>query len=83
MTLGAGAPVLPADRELIGTAVDVDRQGRLLVAADGGTTTAIAAAGDVTHLRGFSTFGAELTVVARGCTYARGHGISWTQPGTR
>ena len=47
--------VLPADRELIGTAVDVDRQGRLLVAADGGTTTAIAA-GDVTHLRGFSTF---------------------------
>ena len=56
MTLGQRVRlVLPADRELIGTAVDVDRQGRLLVAADGGTTTAIAA-GDVTHLRGFSTF---------------------------
>ncbi|GED97368.1 biotin--[acetyl-CoA-carboxylase] ligase [Gordonia crocea] len=42
--------VLPGDRELIGTAVEVDTQGRLLVAADGGSTTAIAA-GDVTHLR--------------------------------
>ena len=42
--------VLPGDNELIGTAVDVDAQGRLLVTADGGSTTAVAA-GDVTHLR--------------------------------
>ena len=42
--------VLPGDRELIGTAVAVDAQGRLLVTADGGATTAVAA-GDVTHLR--------------------------------
>lgn len=42
--------ILPGDNELIGTAVDVDAQGRLLVTADGGSTTAVAA-GDVTHLR--------------------------------
>ncbi|QKT06785.1 biotin--[acetyl-CoA-carboxylase] ligase [Gordonia sp. X0973] len=51
LTLGQRVKLaLPGDRELIGTAVDVDTAGRLLVAADGGAQTAVAA-GDVTHLR--------------------------------
>ncbi|GAB08751.1 biotin protein ligase [Gordonia araii NBRC 100433] len=51
VTLGQRVKLaLPGDAELVGTAVDVDAQGRLLVAADGGATSAVAA-GDVTHLR--------------------------------
>ncbi len=51
VTLGQRVKLLlPGERELIGTAVDVDQQGRLLVTADRGAVTAVAA-GDVTHLR--------------------------------
>lgn len=41
---------LPGDEELIGTARDVDRYGRLLVVDDRGVDTAVSA-GDVTHVR--------------------------------
>jgi BirA family biotin operon repressor/biotin-[acetyl-CoA-carboxylase] ligase len=41
---------LPGGRELLGTAVDIDPMGRLII-DDGSARTAIAA-GDVTHLRG-------------------------------
>ncbi|MFT3899559.1 MAG: biotin--[acetyl-CoA-carboxylase] ligase [Gordonia sp. (in: high G+C Gram-positive bacteria)] len=51
LTLGQRVKLLlPGDKTLVGTAVDLDDQGRLLVTADGGSTTAVAA-GDVTHLR--------------------------------
>ena len=41
--------VLPGDREVIGRAVDVDDEGRIVVEGPDGPVTA--AAGDVTHLR--------------------------------
>ncbi|WP_415047450.1 biotin--[acetyl-CoA-carboxylase] ligase [Gordonia sp. (in: high G+C Gram-positive bacteria)] len=41
--------ILPGDDEVIGTAVDVDDQGRIVVDGDRGRVTA--SAGDVTHLR--------------------------------
>ncbi|MFD4292979.1 biotin--[acetyl-CoA-carboxylase] ligase [Rhodococcus sp. NPDC058505] len=42
---------LPGDAELIGTAVDVDLQGRVVVRPDGGGEAVAVSAGDVTHLR--------------------------------
>ncbi|MDL9937094.1 biotin--[acetyl-CoA-carboxylase] ligase [Gordonia sp. ABSL1-1] len=49
-TLGARVRlILPGDQEVIGTAVGVDADGRIIVDADG--RQVIAAAGDVTHLR--------------------------------
>lgn len=41
--------LLPGGTEVVGTAVDVDEQGRIVVDGPGGRVTA--AAGDVTHLR--------------------------------
>lgn len=41
--------ILPDDTEVLGTAVDVDEHGRIVVEADG--ERVVAAAGDVTHLR--------------------------------
>ncbi|NLU81891.1 biotin--[acetyl-CoA-carboxylase] ligase [Rhodococcus sp. HNM0569] len=41
---------LPGGRVLLGTAVDIDRDGRLVVQTDDGTRTAVAA-GDITHVR--------------------------------
>jgi BirA family biotin operon repressor/biotin-[acetyl-CoA-carboxylase] ligase len=43
--------VLPADRELLGLASDVDEQGRIVVRPDGGGEPVAVSAGDVTHLR--------------------------------
>lgn len=42
--------VLPGDRELIGTATDVDVEGRIVIEADGKSPVAVSA-GDITHLR--------------------------------
>ncbi|AVP69586.1 biotin--[acetyl-CoA-carboxylase] ligase [Prescottella equi] len=41
---------LPGDRELIGTAIDVDVEGRIVIEADGKSPVAVSA-GDITHLR--------------------------------
>lgn len=41
---------LPGDRELIGTAIDVDGEGRIVIEADGESPVAVSA-GDITHLR--------------------------------
>ncbi|BDE60375.1 biotin--[acetyl-CoA-carboxylase] ligase [Rhodococcus hoagii] len=41
---------LPGDRELIGTATDVDVEGRIVIEADGKSPVAVSA-GDITHLR--------------------------------
>ncbi|NKS86960.1 biotin--[acetyl-CoA-carboxylase] ligase [Prescottella equi] len=41
---------LPGDRELIGTAIDVDVEGRIVIEADGTSPVAVSA-GDITHLR--------------------------------
>ncbi|GAA4673735.1 biotin--[acetyl-CoA-carboxylase] ligase [Gordonia humi] len=41
--------ILPGDREVIGDAVDIDDQGRIIV--DGPDGRVVASAGDVTHLR--------------------------------
>lgn len=41
--------ILPGDREVVGEAVDIDDEGRIVVDAPGQTVAA--AAGDVTHLR--------------------------------
>ncbi|MGC5254791.1 biotin--[acetyl-CoA-carboxylase] ligase [Gordonia sp. DT218] len=41
--------VLPGDKELVGTAVGIDRTGRIVIDVDG--REVVAAAGDVTHLR--------------------------------
>ncbi|CBH49380.1 biotin--[acetyl-CoA-carboxylase] ligase [Rhodococcus hoagii] len=41
---------LPGDRELIGTAIDVDVEGRIVIQADGKSPVAVSA-GDITHLR--------------------------------
>jgi len=41
---------LPGDRELIGTATDVDVEGRIVIKADGESPVAVSA-GDITHLR--------------------------------
>lgn len=41
---------LPGDRELIGTAEDVDGEGRLLIRPEAGEVVAVSA-GDITHLR--------------------------------
>ncbi|ORL06051.1 biotin--[acetyl-CoA-carboxylase] ligase [Prescottella equi] len=41
---------LPGDRELIGTAIDVDAEGRIVIEADGKSPVAVSA-GDITHLR--------------------------------
>ncbi|MYR06154.1 biotin--[acetyl-CoA-carboxylase] ligase [Gordonia sp. SID5947] len=41
--------VLPGDNELVGTAVRIDRTGRIVIDVDG--REVVAAAGDVTHLR--------------------------------
>jgi BirA family biotin operon repressor/biotin-[acetyl-CoA-carboxylase] ligase len=49
-TVGRRVRVERADGNLLGTAIDVDDHGRLLVTTDDGTTEAIAA-GDVVHLR--------------------------------
>jgi BirA family biotin operon repressor/biotin-[acetyl-CoA-carboxylase] ligase len=50
-TLGERVTVqLPAGGEVLGTAQDVDAEGRLLVRADSGTVTAVSA-GDVVHVR--------------------------------
>ncbi|MFD0924038.1 biotin--[acetyl-CoA-carboxylase] ligase [Saccharopolyspora rosea] len=50
-TLGRQVRVeLGADEQLLGTAVDVDEQGRLVVRGADGTTTSVSA-GDVVHLR--------------------------------
>ena len=49
-TIGSSVrAVLPGGREIVGTAVSVDDQGRLVVDA-GGETVAVSA-GDVVHLR--------------------------------
>ncbi|MFC9787682.1 biotin--[acetyl-CoA-carboxylase] ligase [Rhodococcus sp. NPDC127528] len=51
-TLGQRVRVeLPADRELLGLASDVDEQGRIVVRPDGGGEPVAVSAGDVTHLR--------------------------------
>ncbi|MBV8932819.1 MAG: biotin--[acetyl-CoA-carboxylase] ligase [Kutzneria sp.] len=50
-TLGMRVRVeLPGDRELVGTAVDIDREGRIVVHTDGAGRQAVYA-GDVVHLR--------------------------------
>jgi BirA family biotin operon repressor/biotin-[acetyl-CoA-carboxylase] ligase len=50
-TLGQRVRVeLPGDRELIGTAVEIDTEGQLVVRADDGTRHSVHA-GDVVHLR--------------------------------
>ncbi|MET0701838.1 MAG: biotin--[acetyl-CoA-carboxylase] ligase [Mycobacterium sp.] len=50
VTLGTGVRViLPGDREVVGTARDIDALGRLLIDSAEGSVTV--AAGDVTHLR--------------------------------
>ncbi|NKR32931.1 biotin--[acetyl-CoA-carboxylase] ligase [Rhodococcus hoagii] len=41
---------LPGGRELIGTAIDVDVEGRIVIQADGKSPVAVSA-GDITHLR--------------------------------
>lgn len=51
-TLGQAVRVtLPGDRELVGTAVDVDADGRLLVRPDTNGQIVAVSAGDVVHLR--------------------------------
>ena len=51
VTLGARVrAVLPGDREIVGVAVDIDGDGRLVVRGADGVDTAVAA-GDITHLR--------------------------------
>ncbi|MFD1813480.1 biotin--[acetyl-CoA-carboxylase] ligase [Rhodococcus gannanensis] len=51
-TLGQRVRVeLPGDTELIGTATDVDLQGRIVVRPDDGGEPVAVSAGDVTHLR--------------------------------
>jgi BirA family biotin operon repressor/biotin-[acetyl-CoA-carboxylase] ligase len=50
LTLGMGVrALLPGEREIVGVARDIDVQGRLIIDADGDTTTV--AAGDIVHLR--------------------------------
>ena len=50
VTLGSRVrATLPGDRVLVGTAIDVDELGRLVIDDGAGTTTV--AAGDITHLR--------------------------------
>jgi len=50
-TLGQRVRVeLPADRELVGTAVEIDTDGQLVVRADDGSRHSVHA-GDVVHLR--------------------------------
>ncbi|HEY0494892.1 MAG TPA: hypothetical protein VGD48_04050 [Kutzneria sp.] len=41
---------LPGDRELVGTAVEIDTDGQLVVRADDGSRHSVHA-GDVVHLR--------------------------------
>jgi len=49
-TIGRAVRVqLPSGDDLLGTAVDIDHDGRLIVESDAGRTAV--AAGDVTHLR--------------------------------
>ncbi|CQD05099.1 biotin-[acetyl-CoA-carboxylase] ligase [Mycolicibacterium conceptionense] len=50
VTIGSGVrAILPGDNELVGTAVDVDAVGRLII--DTGTERVTVSAGDITHLR--------------------------------
>ncbi|NLG55834.1 MAG: biotin--[acetyl-CoA-carboxylase] ligase [Rhodococcus sp.] len=50
-TLGARVrAILPGEREFVGTAIDIDEAGRLIVRGDDGEDLAVAA-GDITHLR--------------------------------
>lgn len=51
-TLGQRVRVeLPGDRELVGTAIEVDLQGRIVVRQEDGAEPVPVSAGDVTHLR--------------------------------
>ncbi|MEX3647460.1 biotin--[acetyl-CoA-carboxylase] ligase, partial [Mycolicibacterium porcinum] len=50
VTIGSGVrAILPGDNTLVGTAVDVDELGRLII--DTGTERVTVSAGDITHLR--------------------------------
>ena len=50
VTLGTRVrALLPGDREIVGTATDIDELGQLIIDT-GGAVTAVAA-GDITHLR--------------------------------
>lgn len=47
--------LLPGDRELVGSATDVDSQGQLVITVDDTATAVAVAAGDITHLRPVGT----------------------------